>query len=635
MKKLLRISPTLALPLDAATSTIVIYGGKGMGKTNLASVLVEEFAGAGIRFAVIDPMGVWWGLRHSHDGKGPGIEVLILGGLHGDLPITPESGALIADLVVDEDASVIVDISRRADGAMWSIADRVRFVCAYTKRIYQRQGEKRRPLNQVIDEAARFAPQVVRQGELEVAACMGAVAVLVEEGRNVGIGVTLVTQRSARLNKDVAELADCMIAFRIVGPNSRRAVLDWLGEHIDKDRIREIDAKLRSLPRGSALVVSPGWLEFEGVVAMRKRTTFDSSKTPELGKEARASGAGAKPDLSKYRARLAELVEQQQANDPKALKAKVADLERQLVAKRSSSPAAATSASARVVEKSVVRDAQLARIEKLLVAGDKAVERCGMVAGRAREDLSAVVDKAAAFGMRIEVELDQLRTAVESTNANSPGNRSVRTGVTSDAKSAPRVPGGRPTLTRQDFAKTTTAPRSAPRELAPAEAKDLAPRERSVLASVAWWHALGVDAPGMTGVAFMAGYSPSSSSFEKARGMLRSGGYIDYPNGGALRLTERGVAATPAVTMPGTLSELHTSVLGRLAPRERKLLQPAIDAYPEAVAMNVLAEAARYSVESSSFEKARGKLRSLGLVDYPRHGEVRAADILFPNGAAP
>lgn len=363
----LHISPTLSLPTDAVTSTLVVYGGKGMGKTNLASVLVEEFAAAGSRFAVIDPMGVWWGLRHSADGKGVGIKALILGGIHGDMPIEPTAGAVIADLVVDEDDSVIIDISRRADGSMWSIAERVRFVTDYTKRLYQRQGERRRPIMQVIDEAARFAPQVVRAGDMDVAKCMGAVAVLVEEGRNVGVGVTLVTQRSARLNKDVAELADCMIAFRIVGPNSMRAVLDWLGEHVDKARLKEIGEKLRSLPRGSALVISPGWLELEDIVAMRKRQTFDSSKTPEEGKQqVRVSGAGAKVDLAKYQARMAEVVERAKENDPKALKTKVADqakriaeLERQLAAKPSGKVQTKT------VEKPVIKDAQLARIEKL------------------------------------------------------------------------------------------------------------------------------------------------------------------------------------------------------------------------------------------------------------------------------
>src|SRR4051812_14105023 len=101
MKLKLNISAELALPLDVVTSTVVVYGGKGMGKTNLGSVLVEELAKAGLRWSVLDPLGVWWGLRHAKDGKGPGIECLVLGGVHGDIPIEPTGGAVVADLVVD------------------------------------------------------------------------------------------------------------------------------------------------------------------------------------------------------------------------------------------------------------------------------------------------------------------------------------------------------------------------------------------------------------------------------------------------------------------------------------------------------------------------------------------------------
>jgi polynucleotide 5'-kinase involved in rRNA processing len=51
----LHISPDLSLPLAAVTSTIVVYGGKGMGKTNLGAVVAEECAKAGLRWSVIDP----------------------------------------------------------------------------------------------------------------------------------------------------------------------------------------------------------------------------------------------------------------------------------------------------------------------------------------------------------------------------------------------------------------------------------------------------------------------------------------------------------------------------------------------------------------------------------------------------
>lgn len=373
----LAISDRLKLPIDVVTSTLVVYGGKGMGKTNFGSVLVEEMSAAGLRFAVIDPMGVWWGLRHSANGRGAGIEVLIVGGRHGDLPIEPTSGAVVADLVVDEDANVIIDISRRADGTMWSIGERVRFVTDYCKQLYRRQGERRRPILQVLDEAARFIPQVVRHGEEQVAACMGALAVLVEEGRNVAIGVCLLTQRSARLNKDVAELADVMIAFRTVGPNSRRAVMDWLGEHVAKDRLRVLDNEVRALPRGSALIVSPGWLEYEGVVAIRPRQTFDSSATPKPGQERRVSGAGAKPDLAKYRAKMAETIAKAESEDPKRLRQRIRDLE----------AAAAKKAPAKTVERVVEKIVKVPAISdretrRILELGERLAGLIATLAGR-------------------------------------------------------------------------------------------------------------------------------------------------------------------------------------------------------------------------------------------------------------
>lgn len=594
MTKLLHISSKLTLPADAVTSTIVIYGGKGMGKTNLAGVLVEEFASTGQRFAVIDPMGVWWGLRHSIDGKGNGIKVLILGGTHGHLPISPESGALVADLVVDDDANIIVDISRRLDGSMWAVSERIRFVRDYAKRLYQRQGEKRRPLNQVIDEAARFAPQIVRQGELEVAACMGAIAVLVEEGRNVGIGVTLVTQRSARLNKDVAELADCMIAFRIVGPNSMRAVLDWLGEHVEKSRLKEMSDGLRSLPRGSALVVSPGWLEFEGIVAMRKRTTFDSSATPETGKELRVVGTGAKIDVEKYRDRFAQLIQQQAANDPKTLKARVAELEKQLL-----KGAPSTKSETKTIEHAVVKDAQIKRIETLI--------------GRGEQLRDKVAEIVAEFGMETKSLKDALALASRPIPlASKP--------IAVTPRTAPAAIGGR--RNRTSFNVAIADVRANERS------DDLSNAELKILEACAWAHSIGLSAPDAEVVAFLAGYTVSGH-FNNLRGKLHTAGLIDYPGAGTLRLTEAGKSAAPEVTRPVTTEELHRAVMERLDSAKRRLLQPLIEAWPEVLSSEALAAVAGFTV-SGHFNNLRGRLRTMGLITYPSAGTVRAADLLFP-----
>lgn len=326
----LHIGPKLTLPADTVTATLIVYGAKGMGKSVLAAVVCEELSAAGQRFSVIDPMGVFWGLRHSADGKGPGIKVLILGGKHGDIPIEPTGGHVVADLVADEEVSVVIDISRKPDGKMWSRGERIRFVADYCERLYARQGERRRPLLQIIDECGRFCPEQIRKDQPEIARCLGAVAELTEEARNVGVGVMLITQRSARMSKAVSELADAMIAFRTVGPRSVDAIGDWLGEHVPRERHKIITEELRKLPRGSALVVSPGWLEYEGVAEIRMRHTFDSSATPKAGKEQKASGRGAMPDLARYQQRMAETIERVKAADPTALRKQLAAAEKKI-----------------------------------------------------------------------------------------------------------------------------------------------------------------------------------------------------------------------------------------------------------------------------------------------------------------
>lgn len=334
----LRIADDLTLPRDAHTQTIVVYGGKGMGKTNFAAVLCEELQRTGLRFCYLDPVGVAWGMRHGRTRREPGLKVLALGGLRGDIPIEPTAGHVVADLVVDETVDVLIDISRRANGTSWSKAEKIKFVTDYMTRLYARQGEKRRPIMQIVDEAGRFVPQQMRSGDEQIAACVGAIEEVVELGRNVGIGVTLITQRSARMAKAVSELAECMISFRIIGPNSVKAVLDWFGEHTDAKTAKALIGQLRTLDRGEALVVAPGWLHYEGAAHIRARHTFDSSATPRGRAVTRAPGRARTPDLAQYRERMKATIEQSEANDPRKLHALIADLRRQLTAKRDATP---------------------------------------------------------------------------------------------------------------------------------------------------------------------------------------------------------------------------------------------------------------------------------------------------------
>lgn len=645
--KTLRISPDLALPLDTVTNTLVAYGGKGMGKTNLGSVWAEELARCGLRWAWLDPLGVSWGLRHDAAGTGPGVECLILGGLHGDVPIEPQGGAAVADVVVEESTNVLIDFSRKASGEMWSIADKILFVTDYTLRLFQRQGEivagrRRPPLFQVLDEAARYIPQTIPSNEPQIARCVGAWNQLVEEGRNVSVGVGLLTQRSARLNKSVAELADAMIAFRTVGPNSLSAVLEWLGEHVEKGRAKELAEKVRSLERGHALVVSPGWLKFEGVIRVRMRETFDSSATVKHGERARtARGEGAKPNLQKIRERMAATIERAKAEDPKELRRQLAEMRaayqplaadlapgegpKQVLAAlhrlKAAKPAPAA-ASGKVREVPVLKDAQVKRLEVLAGRWDKALAHYEAIRDDVQRGLNAV-NEAAGLVYAGAREIKAALAAAQDKGERGPGR---------DVPGRP-VPGPAPSVSRP----APVVPR-APRVNAEGNGRRPGPEQR-VLDALAWWELAGVRTPSKIQAGFIAGYRVSKDAggtFGNVLGKLRSGGLIEYPAPGLISATAAGRAEARAPEDEPSTAALQRAILDRLDRTESRVLSVLIEAYPGPLRKQEAGARAGYQVSADAggtFGNILGRLRSLGLIEYPRPGEVVAQAVLFLEGA--
>jgi uncharacterized protein len=641
------ISPDLPLPKDVVTSTQVVFGGKGMGKTNFGSVLVEEMTKVGLRWCVLDGLGVWWGLRHSADGKGSGIECLILGGVHGDIPIEPTGGTVVADLVVDEDVDVVVDFSRKPSGQMWSKGEKMSFLTAFALRLFQRQGElvsgrRRPPLSVILDEAARYIPQMVRSGDKDAALSVGAWEDLAEEGRNVGIGVVFLTQRSARINKSVSELADAMYAFRTVGPLSLGAITDWLGEHVPKGRIAELAETVRSLPVGSALVVSPGWLRFEGVVRIRSRETFDSSSTPKPGQQQRrVTGRAAMPDLTKYRERMAETIERSEADDPRNLKRVVADLRKQLSQRQVSKPevitkevevrvpALDTKALEAVVTEldDIVREVhEGSELSKEVVTVLERFIREQIDHERQRSErerrlikrldrLSRALEKLARDGTipsRVTVQ-KRAGKAAASQASSRPGLRSTSPEENSTS-GAPRVGGG--------VARPAASPSST-------DGSGISRPQQRILDSLAWFLSVGISVVRRSPLAAVSGVSSKSSGYEKNVSTLKTMGLISYPERGSVGLTESGKELANFPDSPATNEELQRSIYGMVSKPQARLLQILVSMYPDGVDRERLAEMAGVSEVSSGYEKNISTLKSFELVYYPQRGWVAALPIMF------
>ncbi len=320
MKKL-RISADLSLPLDVVTTTIAVLGIRNSGKTNTCVVLTEELFDAGQQVVIIDPTDVWWGLKSSKDGKHEGYPVVVFGGRHGDVPLNASDGATVADFIVEERLPAILSLRH-----FESIADQRRFVTEFARRIYHRKGEEGRdtPMLLVIDEAHLFVPQRVNAAE---APMVGAVQKLVRQGRSSGIGVAIIDQRPASVNKDVLTQIELLVAHRTTSPQDSRALEDWIEQNDIDNQRAEFLKKLPELDRGVAWCWSPGWLHLFQLITVRERRTFDSSATPKAGEKRITPTTLAHVDLDALKQRMAQAIEKAQADDPKVLKARIAELE--------------------------------------------------------------------------------------------------------------------------------------------------------------------------------------------------------------------------------------------------------------------------------------------------------------------
>ena len=364
MTRRLRISKEVSLPDDVVTKSVAILAQRRKGKTYTASVLAEEMVSAKLPFVALDPTGAWWGLRASADGEGPGLPVVILGGQHGDLPLERTAGRFIADLVLDHPGWYVVDFSSFESGA----AER-QFATDFAERLYRRKGQPDMdfPLHLFVDEADKFVPQRPGGGRGESRETdqrlLGAFEAIVRRGGLRGLGTTLISQRAAVVNKNVLEQIDLLIVLRVVGPNDRRAIEDYLKADADDEQRKVLMGSLGSLDIGEAWLWEPGGdPPLFNRVRIRERRTFNSSATPKPGQKRVEPHRFADVDLAAIKEQMADSIERATRDDPKVLHRRIAELERQL--KTQATPASVE----RVVEVPVevlVEVPHLASIEAL------------------------------------------------------------------------------------------------------------------------------------------------------------------------------------------------------------------------------------------------------------------------------
>lgn len=252
----------IKFPIEAATKSDAFLGKRGSGKTYNAAVYAEELHTAGIPILVFDPIDVWWGLKLNKDGKSKGLDIPVFGLEHCDIPLTRDMGPEIVEAIVENNASAIISTfgmpKKQQRHLITELAEALLI-------------KNNTPRHVFIEEAHEFVPQRVMG---EMGRVFNAVSNLVVMGRNRGLGVTLINQRAATINKDVLTQIDTLVALRNVAPQDRKALREWVEHYSVEEKFDKFMASLPGLKTGDAWIWSPEFLNVFKKVRIRERKTF-------------------------------------------------------------------------------------------------------------------------------------------------------------------------------------------------------------------------------------------------------------------------------------------------------------------------------------------------------------------------
>lgn len=253
----LDLGPELSLPLsDVIGQCIAILGIRGSGKSNTAGVIFEELLSAHYPLAIVDVDGEYFGLKERY-------EVLVVGeGDNVDVELGPDAAAGVAELSLREGVPVVLDVS-----GMLS-EERELFVLGYLSRIWALAGMLRRPYMIGIEECHEFIPQGVRTDLGEV------VARIALRGRKRGLGAVIISQRSAKVEKDVLTQAGMLFLHRVVHEADMRVY----GELLPWPRA-EVREQVVGLGVGECVFLGDHTVRRVGI---RPRRTFHGGFTPSF-----------------------------------------------------------------------------------------------------------------------------------------------------------------------------------------------------------------------------------------------------------------------------------------------------------------------------------------------------------------
>lgn len=250
--------------VEVLTGRGFITGKSGSGKSNTASVIVEELLNQGFPVLIVDTDGEYYGLKEEYEILHAGADE------ECDLQVGPEHAEKLSELALEQGVPIILDVSGYIDET--EAKQIIRGVAQY---LFAREKKLKRPFLMLVEEVHEYIPETVGLDD-----CGRMLVKIAKRGRKRGLGLCGISQRPADVKKDFITQCDWLVWHRLTWENDTNVVRRVIGS-THADRVQDLDD-------GEGILMTD-WNDEVQTVKFRRKKTFDAGATPGLGKFERPS----------------------------------------------------------------------------------------------------------------------------------------------------------------------------------------------------------------------------------------------------------------------------------------------------------------------------------------------------------
>ena len=244
--------------VEVLTGRGFVTGKSGSGKSNTASVIIEELLEAAFPVLVCDTDGEYYGLKEEYELLHAGADE------ECDIQVGPEHAEKVAELALEGNVPVILDVSGYLDE---EAADELLRETA--RHLFAKEKKLKKPFLLVVEEVHEYIPEGGGMNET------GRMLIKVgKRGRKHGLGIVGISQRPADVKKDFITQANWLVWHRLTWDNDTDVVKRIVGP--------EFGEAVSDLGAGEAFVQTDWTDEDVRRVQFDRKRTFDAGATPGL-----------------------------------------------------------------------------------------------------------------------------------------------------------------------------------------------------------------------------------------------------------------------------------------------------------------------------------------------------------------